>query len=407
MKALVLGGVAPHKRLIENLRRRGYTVGLADYYDNPPARTAADDYFQVSTLDLEAIFDLTKAYGADVVMATNVDHANVIMCTVAERLGLPHPYSSETAHLTTDKGLMKERMREHGIPTSAFVTVRSVGEIPLADLRYPLVVKPVDNNGSKGVKRVDTEAELVQAVSDALDLSRSGGAIIEGFNAGREIQVDCYASSGVAHVLTIREKLKMPSTTGLAMQVYGSVVPPEVSDAVTQACHDIAQQIVDAFGLAHTPFFFQTIVEGDQVSVLELSPRIGGGLSYKLILDRTGIDVIDLAVESYFGDPVVREMRSDAPCLASTIVYARDGVFSHVTGVEGMVSAGAIESWDLMAEVGNEFSGYMDSRNRVGAFYSAAPTYDELREKVQRANLAIDVIGSDGRSIKVGGLYLH
>ena len=72
-----------------------------------------------------------------------------------------------------------------------------------------------------------------------------------------------------------------------------------------------------------------------------------------------------------------------------------------------MVSAGAIESWDLMAEVGNEFSGYMDSRNRVGAFYSAAPTYDELREKVQRANLAIDVIGSDGRSIKVGGLYLH
>ena len=89
---------------------------------------------------------------------------------MAERLGLPHPYSSETAHLTTDKGLMKERMREHGIPTSAFVTVRSVGEIPLADLRYPLVVKPVDNNGSKGVKRVDTEAELVQAESDALDL---------------------------------------------------------------------------------------------------------------------------------------------------------------------------------------------------------------------------------------------
>lgn len=407
MKALVLGGVAPHIRLIENLQHRGYTVGLADYYTNPPARAAADDYFQISTLDMEAVYELAKSYGAEVIMATNVDHANVIMCTVAERLGLPHPYSSETARLTTDKGLMKERMREFAIPTSEFLTVRSVEEIPFDTLRYPLVVKPVDNNGSKGVKRVDTDEALTHAVSDALGLSRTGAAIIEGFNAGREIQVDCYASGGVAHVLTIREKLKMPNKGGLAMQVYGSVVPPAVSDAVTQACHTIAQQIVDAFGLSHTPFFFQTIVEGDHVSVLELSPRIGGGLSYKLILDRTGVDVIDVAVESYFGDPTVREMRADAPSLASTIVYAKDGVFSHVTGVEDALAAGDIVSWDQMAEEGTEFGGYMDSRNRVGAFYSAGQGHEELCERVERANQKIDVISKDGTSIKVKGLYLH
>lgn len=406
MRALILGGVSPHIRLIENLKRRGYTVGLVDYYDNPPARAYADDYYQISTLDLEAVYALSRDLGVDVVMATNVDHANVVMCTVAERLDLPHPYSVDVARMTTDKGLMKRRMLEAGIPTSGFITVGSADELSAAMPELPVVVKPVDNNGSKGVRLVRAKQDLREAVDAALSLSRQGRAIVEGFNQGREIQVDCYASQGVAHVLTIREKLKIPSD-GLSMQVYGSVVPPVVSDEVTSACARIAQQIADAFGLVHTPFFFQAVVDGSRVSVLELSPRIGGGLSYKLVMDRTGVDVIDLAVDSYFGNPAVRELVTDAPFLASTIVYARDGKFSHVTGVEEMISSGAIVSWDQMAEEGTVFGAHMDSRNRVGAFYSAAASHDELKEKVYQANRLIDVLGYDGKSIKVQDLYFR
>ena len=236
----------------------------------------------------------------------------------------------------------------------------------------------------------------------------AGASVLDfAFNIHSGLGSRCTGGRVNGRAVPIREKLKMPNKDGLAMQVYGSVVPPAVSDAVTQLCHTIAQQIVDAFGLSHTPFFFQAIIEDDHVSVLELSPRIGGGLSYKLILDRTGVDVIDVAVESYFGDPTVREVRADAPSLASTIVYAKDGVFSHVTGIEEALAAGDIVSWDQMAEEGTEFGGYMDSRNRVGAFYSAGQGYGELCEKVERASQTIDVISKDGTSIKVKDLYLH
>lgn len=382
-------------------------MALADYYEDPPARKACDEYYRISTLDLQKVRELAATLGVDVVMTTNVDHANVIMCTVAEELGLPHPYSLQTALLTTDKGLMKQRMQEAHVPTSTFATISGVDDLSRIDMAFPLVVKPVDNNGSKGVRMVEDADALERAAVDALGLSRKGMAVIEGFNVGREIQVDCYASSGTAHVLTIREKLKIPSKTGFAMQVYGSVVPPVLPSAVIDRCHQISQLIVDGFGLAHTPFFYQAVVNGEDVKVIELSPRIGGGLSYKLILDRTGIDVIDVAVESYFGDPKVRPIREDAAFLASTILYAKNGELHSVVGVEEALSEGVISSWDQMAQTGTRFADYMDSRNRVGAFYCSAPNHEELRKKVARANKVIDVLDPAGTSIKVGGLFFH
>ena len=405
MKAIVLGGVAPHIALIERLKRRGYYVILIDYLDNPPAKNAADRFMQVSTLDIDKVYDIAKSEGVDVVMATCVDHANVTMCTVAERLGLPHPYSLQTANMTTSKVLMKSRMRECGIPTSDFLSVASADEVPWDTLSYPLVVKPADCNGSKGVKRVDSAESLRKGLEEALELSRGNTAIIEGFVDGREIQVDCFANAGVAHVITMREKLQFARADGVAMQVYGSVAPAQMSDELAAEYRRIAQRIAEAFGLSHTPFFFQSITDGTRIDVIEISPRIGGGLSYKLIKESVGVDMIDLALNSYFGDSPAFEAHQPEAILASTIVYAKDGVFSHAVGIDQMIADGTVRDWDLIAAPGSSFGGHMDSRNRVGAYYSVAMTYDELKAKTKRAESAIDICDADGRSIKVRDLY--
>ena len=404
-RALVLGGVAPHISLIERLKARGYEVLLVDYLESPPAKPYANKVFRESTLDEEAVYRIAQQNDVEVVMGVCVDHANVVMCKVAERLSLPHPYSLRSAQLATDKGLMKAQMLKHGIPTSAYHTVRTLDEVPWGELAYPLVVKPADNNGSKGVKRVEDDDGLRAGLCEALALSRSGSAIIEGFNEGREIQVDCFANEGVAHVLTIREKLKIPSANGMAMQVYGSVMPPDISEALAKEYAEIAQGIADAFGFEHTPFFFQTITDGTQINVLELSPRIGGGLSYKLIKAKTGVDVIDLAIDSYFGNRAAFELEPASTVMASTIVYARDGRLARVTGIDQMEAEGTCRGWDQMAAVGTEFGGHMDSRNRVGAYYSVAASHEQLRAMARRAEDVVDVLDEQGNSIKVRDLY--
>lgn len=407
MKAMILGGVAPHITLIDRLHERGFEAILLDYLDEPPAKRYADRYLQVSTLDVDKVREIAQAEQADVVMTTCVDHANVTMCTVAEQLGLPHPYSLEIARMTTNKALMKARMRAGGVPTSSYFAVKGIDEIPWDDLAFPLVVKPADNNGSKGVKRVDGADALREGVAGAIELSRSRTAIIEGFNEGREIQVDCVANEGIAHILTIREKLKIPRTDGFAMQVYGSVVPAELPAGLAERFQTIAQQIVDAFGFEHTPFFFQSITDGSAISVLELSPRIGGGLSYKMIKDCVGIDIMEVAIDSYFGNMPAFSVEPTGVILASTIVYAKDGTLARIVGIDELKSDGTIVDWDQIASPAQVFGSYMDSRNRVGAYYSSATTYAELKEKTRRAEAMMDVVGTDGASIKVKGLYYH
>ncbi|MBO4909063.1 MAG: hypothetical protein J5476_07260 [Lachnospiraceae bacterium] len=123
MKALILGGTAPHKELIEKLKKRGYHTILVDYFENPPAKEVADEHIMISTLDKEAVLETAKKLNADLVISTCVDQANAVCCYVAEKLGLPIPYSYETALDMTDKSRMKKIMKEHDIPTSDYLVL--------------------------------------------------------------------------------------------------------------------------------------------------------------------------------------------------------------------------------------------------------------------------------------------
>ena len=128
--AIVLGGTVPHCYLIQLLKKRGYHTVLIDYTPNPPAKAFADEHVQKSTLDKDTVLQVAREKNAALVISTNVDQANVTCCYVAERLGLPHPYSYETALNVTDKKRMKQIMWDHDIPTSRYVVSNLPTVIP-------------------------------------------------------------------------------------------------------------------------------------------------------------------------------------------------------------------------------------------------------------------------------------
>ena len=154
--AIVLGGTTPHAMLIDKLHERGYYVVLIDYLPNPPAKRVADEHLQISTLDKEEVLATAKERGAKVVVSACIDHTNSVCCYVAEKLGLPHPYSYETSLYVTNKGLMKARMKESGVPSSSYILSQNVDDIDWNAVSFPCVVKPVDGNSTKGVHRADS-----------------------------------------------------------------------------------------------------------------------------------------------------------------------------------------------------------------------------------------------------------
>lgn len=405
--AVVLGGTTPHVLLVKKLKLRGYYVILVDFLPNPPAKRFADEHVQESTLDKEVVLAIAKERKASLVISTCIDQANSVCCFVAEQLGLPHPYSYETSLLVTNKGMMKARMWESRIPTSPFILASSIETIQWDRLSYPCVVKPVDCNSSKGVHKADTKADVEKFVGEAISLSRTHQAIIEGFCSGYEIQVDCVALDNEACVVMTRQKMMTRRKITTVLQSYGSVVPAPLSDSLDKKVTEIANRIAKGFQLKNTPFFYQAIVSDNNINVLEFAPRIGGGLSFYMLQHFVGFDAVDAAIDSYLGKSFSPHYHSLQRCYRTCLLYAAACIFDHIEGLEEMKKNGIVEESFVTKSSGDILDGDLRSSNRVGAFVVSGNDAQELDQKVMMCLNKIRIIDIEGEDKMNRTLYAN
>lgn len=404
--AIVLGGTSPHATLAQKLKDRGYYVILIDYLDNPPAKIIADEHIKESTLDQDKVLEIAEAKKASLVISTCIDQANSVCCYVAEKLKLPLPYSYKTSLNVTNKGLMKKIMKDNDIPTSSYTLTNSTEEIDWEKVIFPAVVKPVDCNSSKGVRRVDSKEETIQRVSEAVEMSRSHMAIIEEFNQGEEIQVDCVSTyDGVKVVLTRQKKKIVEKGNQMVLNSSGSILPAPLSDELNKQAQEIAEKIATSFGLQNTPFFYQAIVTNNSIQVLEFAPRIGGGLSYYIIKELAGFDVVEAAIDSFIGNPITFEGKQLSKCYSTNLLYMLPGIFDHVEGLEELKKTGFVNEIFVMKNKGSVVDSDMRSSNRVAAFILEADSFTELNNKEEKAIKSVEVRDEDGNPLLNRSIY--
>lgn len=406
--AIVLGGTNPHISLIENLKSRGYYTVLIDYFENPPAKEAADEHVRESTLDTGKIIEIAKRFDASLVISTCIDHANATACFVAEQLNLPLPYSYKTALNVTDKQLMKSLMLTNDIQTSKHISVSSIEELNenIGKLNLPLVVKPSDCTGSKGVKKAENIEELKTYFADAKSFSRNDKVIVEEFVEGKEIQIDCFVRNGISKVIMVRQKIPLGLNNGLSMQTLGSIIPVNLPSEVNTEINNLANKIATVFEINNSTLFIQAIVDKDgQINVLEFAPRVGGGLSYKLVKSYTGIDVVDATVDTFLGKDHKISPEENNFFLHSIIVYAKEGVFDHVSGYEKLIEDSIIEEFYFFKTKGMEIGSDMSTKSRIGAFVVKSATKEDLNAKINQALARLSVFDIKNNEILRRDIY--
>lgn len=398
--ALVLGGTVPHVHLIELLKERGYYTVLLDYTPNPPAKEYADEHLPVSTLDKEAVLNVARERNARLVISTNIDQANVTCCYVLEKLGLYTPYSYETSLDVTDKQRMKKIMWDNDIPTSKYVQVASLKEIEKLDLCFPLMVKPADSNSANGVKRVYTREELEKYLPDALRFSRNGKAIVEEFVVGKEISAYSIVVNGKAKLIMHQERVSVYDGEDKVIKCYASLAPSRISEMAAQKAELILTKIAQAFCLDNTPLFFQGIVNGDDVSVIEFAPRVGGGISFQTIMDATGYDIISAALDSFLNIPInVGGWHPMKGKYAVNQIYGTNGVYDRTIGGEEIVKDGLVKVLSFYKHQGDVIDSSRASSSRIGVMVVNDITEAGLRKKISDAFSRLDSFDVDGHSI--------
>lgn len=405
--AIVLGGTFPHRALLANLKRRGYHTILVDYYENPPAKEMADEHLQESTLDQDAVLEIARKRKADLVISTCIDQANVTACYVAEKLGLPAPYSYETSLSVTNKGLMKEIMVRNGIPTARHIFVKDMNGFEASGLHFPVAVKPADSNSSKGVRKACNREALRRFLDAALKVSRTDEAIIEEYKEGREIGVDCFIKAKEAVVIMIKERRKLiiRGNEDAIQQICGCVWPAEINEKTHADFKAIATWIAHAFQLDNTPLMIQAIVNQDEINVIEFGARIGGGESFRIIPLSTGFDIINSAVDSFLGIQVDPICNKPSPFYAESFIYAKQGLFGSIDGHDGLLKTGVIEYLDANKTKGMSIGSELSSNNRVGVFAVKSERVEELYKKINTAIEQLEVYDVYGNPIMRKDIY--
>lgn len=401
MKVLVLAGQASQGALLQEFKHRGFTTVLADWGANPVAKAYADVFYQASTLDIPAIKEIAQKENVDYIITACTDQALLTVAKVSEDLGLPCYIDYQTALNVTNKQYMKKVFTQYDISSSRHVIFGEgeLSEASVAGMRYPMVVKPVDCNSSKGVKKAYNFAELEEAFNAAWNMSRTKTAIIEEFVQGDELSVEVWVTDGKAEVLCVESLAKVAMDDRFV--ICGEKFPAAVSDCVQEKIRETAQKIADAFGLKNSPMLIQMICDGKDVFVLEFSARTGGGKKYRIVPAACGVDIIKALTDLTLG--IKPDVQKKAPANKHQLVayfYSYPGVFDHIDGFEELKQTGVITEYEITAEKGEELEGKVESSgNRVGGITLVGDDLQTLREKYQKAVEAMHILDAQGNDL--------
>ena len=329
---------------------------------------------------MDAIRGIAVSEKVDFIITACTDQALLTVARVSEELGLPCYIDYKTALNVTNKQYMKKVFQENDIPTAKHTIMGEFDESKIEGMNYPLIVKPVDCNSSKGVKKVANSEELKGAVEVAVEYSRTNTAVVEEFISGEELSADIYVENGVAKLLSISTLDKIPNNDKFVIFIV--FYSYEKTEKVRPVVEKIAQQIADAFNLKNSPMLIQMIYDGEKAFVLEFSARTGGGVKFLLIKKATGFDVISAVIDLTLGKlPELSAIKPENKFIANEFIYCYPGKFEKLDGFEELKADGTISDYYLFKWKGAVLDSVDNSGDRIAGFTIQADNMEELKFK--------------------------
>lgn len=296
---VVLGTNAGQADLIRHMKQRSWRVVGVSPRRGEAGQAFCDVVEHVDITNLDALEDVVRRHGADLVYSVSSDVAIRAVTALSEKMDLPHFFDSAFISLLDHKARLRAFLRDHDIETVAFQEVVDPAELS-AWQQFPCIVKPVDAQGQRGVVRVDSAENLSEMVAAAIKYSRTGSAIVEEYLDGVEMSCNVLLSEGKPSIKVLSERLVHG---GDLMGVpQGHLVPPKnVSRDHQQAASDLVDRIVEAFGQDSGPLYFQMIVTPGGPRIVEIAPRLDGCHMWRLIKTVTGVDLLERTVDRLLG----------------------------------------------------------------------------------------------------------
>lgn len=383
-KAILIFGVGELQlSIINRANTMGlFTVGI-DPCEDAYAKNACQAFEVVGGQDYEGTLAVAKKYNISAVVTAATDKPLVMMARIAKELNLPF-YSVETAQWSTDKFQMKQRFIEGGVPCAQGRLIQNADEAK--DMFFPVICKPRDNSGSRGVKLCRNKNELQECIDEALDNSKLDTVLVEEFIEGREFSIETLHYDGKSDVIQFTEK----KTTDFPYNVeLGHKQPANLSGNERQQIRDIISKIAVCMHFENCPSHTELKINDRGIFVIETSPRLGGDyITSTLTPLSTGINLEDQLLHIALGEKVDtitgRVDKASAVCFFSLPEGEVTAIDEHISEVPSWPN---VHSFGLKLKVGDKVNKITSSLNRYGQFIvtdNSRTEVDELTKKYEK-----------------------
>lgn len=408
-RLLIMGGMRVSCEIVKKAKEMGLYTLVADYnkIEDSPGKQIADEAVNLSVIDVEAVVSYVKSHGIDGVFVGFNDMLLPYYAEICEKSGLPCYGNKELFEILINKDKYKTLCRQFGVPT--------IPEYNLNDknIKYPVLVKPVDNSGSRGITICYNRKELEAAVEEGEKASKIGKVLIERYMDGREVTVfwtfqnGNYYLSALAnrHVKHNQGHDVIPLPVGYT---FPSVFLPKYQREVEENCKKMFRHLKIKDGM----MFMQCKVEDGTCYLYDLGFRPTGSLEYKILSRVCGYDSLEMMIYYSLTGVMGREdiaskvnPRFDVPAFNVSCLCA-PGTIKMIKGIEEVKAFPEVVDVEMEHVCGETITEQMRGllaqiSVRVLGLVS---NKDELLPIMQKIHDAIHIMGEKDEDLLLPGI---
>ena len=389
---LILGAGKEQVAAITAARSKGIRTLVLDMNPKADGRALADEFHLVSTRDRDAILKFLAGYKSRIdgvmTIASDIPH---MVAVAAEKLGARH-IPLPVAELCVHKLHMKERLHDAGVNVPLFARIASFDDLQafIARTGFPIVIKPVDNSGARGVQRLTKGMDIAQALEYSRSFSYGGEVIAEKFVAGLQISTEGLMHEGIFHCTGFADRNYARLDDAVPFMVEdGGDIPTVLGERDKKLVEAEFEKAARALGIDWGPAKGDMIFGDDgKPYVIEIAARLSGGnFCYDKVPWSTGVDIVDILVDMAVGNVIDTARFTPTRDLATSQRYffPQPGTITHINGLTAAESLPHIRKVDVWARPGETVAALENHPSRVGYVISCAPTRDEAVAAAQAA----------------------
>lgn len=395
-KLMLLGGLRYLIPVIKKAQRMGIYVITCDYLPDNIAHKYSDEYHNVSIIDKEAVLKLAMALEIDGIMSFAVDPGVITAAYVAEKMNLPSAGPYESIKILQNKNLFRAFLEEYHFNVPKARSYSSVEEA-LKDFEvidHPIMVKPVDSAGSKGVTKVSAREELMPALDRAMASSFSKTIIIEDYleSKGYSSDSDCFSVNGKLEVVTFSSQ-RFDSGSPNPYTPAAFSWPSSISYDNQLYLKSELQRLIKLLEMQSSIYNIEVREALDgKAYIMEVSPRGGGNRLSEVISRASGIDLITYAIQAALGEEI-----GGIPELFYTGNWAEVILYSNEAGsyrdlyISPDVKDAVVEV-DLWVQRGDEINAFTGANDAVGTVILNFENKDVLKKVLSDYSQYLTVI---------------